>query len=379
MDLSVQLFTGSAVSPEKIDIRSIKDKLKRIYSRRHIAGAYIGWNKDVDLSDITELLKEKGTEIYFWLPVFSELSQLAGFKPLIGIDGKKIETIHNSGNEELFMFCCPANPINVEIAIGVYEKYYDNDLYDGIFLDKIRFPSFIGGAGTVTSCYCDYCRSKFDLPYENELDITDAANPLGITSYKDLRYDMDPAYKKLFDYKARAVFNSLENMCTYFRKRGLKICLDLFAPFISTFVGQDYHSLLEITDIVKPMLYNKTNAPAGLPFEINTYASAFDGNKENALKRKEHLLKTVGYGFGFIGREVEGINRIIKQKELNTKLHAGIEINCVENIAPVTKEYIKESVANVKSADGIIASWNLNTIPECNIDCLLDEMEVTGL
>ena len=376
MELSVQLFTGSAITPEQIDISKIIDKLNNIYKRTNISGAYIGWNKDIDISSIIDLLKKQGTDIYFWLPVFSELSLLADFKPLIGIDGKIIETLYNTDNEELFTFCCPANPINVEIAIGVFEKYYDKDIYNGIFLDKIRFPSFIGGLSTVTSCYCDYCRSVFDLPTENDLEFKDIANPMGISTYNDLHYEMNSGFRKLFDYKAKAVYRSLEQLCSYFRNRGFKICLDLFTPATAFFVGQDYHKLLKLTDIVKPMLYNVTNAPAGIPFEINEYAGAFDKNSENAIARRIHLLETVGYyEKDFIKKEVEGIKSIITQNELKTKLHVGIEVNYVENIAPVTGEYIKESVTNVKSADGIIASWNLNTMPDDNITCLLNAME----
>ena len=133
---------------------------------------------------------------------------------------------------------------------------------------------------------------------------------------------------------------------------------------------------MELTDIVKPMLYNITNAPAGIPFEIEKYMSAFDKKTENATARKVHFSKAIGYyEKDFIKREVKSIKNIIGSKKLNTKLHVGIEVNYVEDIAPVTKEYIEESVANVREADGIIASWNLNTMPEHNIEYLLDAME----
>jgi len=373
MELSIQLFTGSAMNPEKINTQDILNKLEMICDKTKISGAYIGWNKDADISVIIDFLKKKGTDIYFWLPVFSELSLLTEFEPLIGINGKKIEKVYDSGSDELFVFCCPANPKNVELAIKVFEEHYDNGLYDGIFLDKIRYPSFIGGLSTITSCYCDYCCSSFDLPAENELLYTDVKNPMGINRYTDLRYEMAPAYQRLFDIKAQAVYSSLERLCSYFKDRGYKICLDLFAPAVAFFVGQDYHRLLELTDIVKPMLYNKANAPAGLPFEINAYAGSFDSSVENVNARRAHFSNITGCDDkDFISKEVANIKKIIRQNGLKTKLHAGIEINYVEDIAPITEIYIKDSVINVKEADGIIASWNLNTMPESNIKCLLD-------
>ena len=197
---------------------------------------------------------------------------------------------------------------------------------------------------------------------------------MGISSYNDLRYDIDPAFAKLFEYKGEAVFRSIERLCSYFRGKGFKICLDLFAPFIAYFVGQDYHKLLQLTDIVKPMMYNITNAPAGIPFEVNQYACAFDNCPENVLLRKNHLLKTVDYDNDFIKREVDGILQVIKQNNLDTKLHVGVEINYMKDIAPVTKEYIEKSYKNVANATGLIASWDLNTIPDDNLDTLLRSM-----
>ena len=52
MELSVQLFTGSAKTPEQIDFDKIIAKLNKIYERTSISAAYIGWNKDADVSGI---------------------------------------------------------------------------------------------------------------------------------------------------------------------------------------------------------------------------------------------------------------------------------------------------------------------------------------
>jgi hypothetical protein len=119
------------------------------------------------------------------------------------------------------------------------------------------------------------------------------------------------------------------------------------------------------------MFYRITNAPAGLPFEINRYAEAFDGDAANAKKRKQLLLDTVGYENNFIENEITGIRNIINGKGLTTRLYAGIELNYNEHIAPVTEEYIRESMVMTKEADGIVPSWDLNTIPVSHIDCLL--------
>ena len=146
------------------------------------------------------------------------------------------------------------------------------------------------------------------------------------------------------------------------------------APFLSYFVGQDYYQLLRLSDYVKPMLYSITNAPAGIPFEVDMYAKMFDDSPENALKRKKLLMDSVGFGDSFISNEVAGIKKAIKSTAPHTKLYAGIELNYIEHIAPVTKEYIKTSMVNISQADGVVPSWDLNTIPDSHIDCLLEAL-----
>jgi len=373
MDLNVQIFTGTCKNPADLEAGRVVDKLRRILERTKITSGFIGWNVDTDVSEIAALLRDSDADVYLWLPIFSELDVLAEFSPIIG--SKNTEVINDRGDDETFNFCCPANPGNVDRAIDIFEKYYSDDIYDGVFIDRIRFPSFFGGKDMVFSCFCEYCRSKYDVPDPSELAALDGENPLGITRYKDLRYEMSGVYQKLFDYKSEAVTRSLERLCDYFRKRGLKIGLDLFAPFLSPFVGQDYRRLLPLADIVKPMFYKATNAPAGLPFEIGAYAAAFDDDREKADRRKALFAGIVGYDDAdFVSCEISGIKKIIEDNKLKTKLYAGIELNYTD-VSPVTQEYIGRSVTNAQSADGIVTSWDLNTTPDSHIDYLLDIWE----
>ena len=374
MDLSVQIFTGSCMKPVEINTRAVIDKLNKIIKKKNISNAIIGWNKDADLSEIISLLKGNGADIYLWLPVFSELEALTDFFPLVKSDNKELKINYDAGNGEKFLFSCPANFKNIEKIIAVFEKYYGERVYDGVFLDKIRFPSFIGGLDSVLTCFCDYCRSKHDLP--KEWGIHDSENPLGIRSYNNLSYNLDDRYKKLFDYKCDAVFNSLEYLCRYFRGRGLKIGFDLFAPFLAYFVGQSYHRLLHLADFVKPMFYGITNAPAGLPFEIDMYAKAFDDDTKKAERRKERFFNNIGYGKDFITSEITGIRKLMNDNGFKTRLYAGIEVNHITGIAPVTEKYICESVARAEEAGGIVASWDLNTMQDSHIDCMLGALAV---
>ena len=395
MDISIQLFTGGCNTPAKLDTALIIGKIRRILRKTSIKSAFIGWNKDSDVSGIVQFLRESGADVYLWLPVFSELGDLADFSPLVGPAGEKVEIHYDMGVSENFLFYCPSSA--AEKVIEVYEQYYNDDIYDGVFLDKIRYPSFIGGANSIFNCFCDTCmaslgKASFDLPNPDrlldadsfnqssvvncgDLCFLDSINPLGIVKYKDLRYQLNSGFQTLFDHKCDAVFRALEHICTYFRLKEKKIGFDLFAPFLAYFVGQDYHRLLGLADIVKPMFYGITNAPAGIPFEIDMYAKAFDDYTGNARERKVFFEDCVGYGDDIISREIRDIKRVIERNKFHTLLYAGIELNYVKDVAPVTKEYILNSLSKISDADGLVASWDLASIPDAHIDCLLGAIE----
>jgi hypothetical protein len=273
------------------------------------------------------------------------------------------------GNGEQFRFSCPAtSPGRV---IEVYEKHYADAGYDGVFLDRIRYPSFIGGFSSVLGCYCGHCRKHYPLPELRELAVRDTANPLGIGGYRNMHYSMDDAFKRLFERKCDAVFEAVSVLVGYFRGRGMEIGLDLFAPFIAYFVGQDCRRLLGLADFVKPMFYGVTNAPAGLPFELRQYACAFGGGEESAMLRKNALLSLIGGEAGLMGREIADMKRFVSENKLGARVCAGIEFNRIDGVADVDESYLRARLNEAADADGIVASWDLNTISAEHIDCLL--------
>jgi hypothetical protein len=133
--------------------------------------------------------------------------------------------------------------------------------------------------------------------------------------------------------------------------------MDLYAPFMAPFVGQDYGILSRHADFIKPMLYRKTNAPAGMGFEYDA------------------LLKTVpeasGYpefqmNLAFLESQLEAMEPYSCGK------YPGIEINYREGVAQTTPEYVKESLSAIISHgfDGAVLSWNIMEAPGAHISCL---------
>ena len=363
MDLAVQVFTGLPGGPG-IDQPALRRRLERITEATAITVAMIGWNPAAWPAAVADWLRDQGTAVYLWLPVFSGWDDLS---PLVGPSGRPVAQPYRSAQGERFDFGCPANPDNVERIIERFDADYAGPVYDGVFLDKIRFPSFIDGLAPIQTCFCPHCAARFGPDRAARLDQGD--NPLGLLPYQGPGWhSADDGVTRLFAAKASAVTGSVTVLAQALRARGLRVGLDLFAPFLAWFVGQDYRALAPLADFIKPMFYRRTQAPAGLPFELDRYAAAFGGSGADIACRRARLLELCGTSapdLGFINRELAVIGRAVK-------VYAGFEANRTE-VAPTTPAYVAENVTGLE-ADGLALSWDLNSTPADNLRAVLDAL-----
>ena len=367
---TVQIYTGEIHSaPQPLDIPALISKFEQIYQKAHLDCVMIGENPDAEIDELADYLRQRGTDVYLWLSVFSGHR---GLSALVNPQNKPVRQDYDPDDEK-FVFGCPGNPENIRYIKQIFEKYYQRRKYDGIFLDKIRFPGFSCGTEPVFTCFCPHCRANY--PVSDRIQIGNGENPLGITGYGNLKYTLaDKNLDDLFAYKAEAVTASLISLIAYFREKKYKIGLDLFAPFLSYFVGQDYAALAPYADFIKPMFYRKTYAPAGLPFEIDKYANAFGGSLQEIEKRRLYLykmLQTSAIDMSFINREIKAMRSHIG----TAKLYSGIEVNYHEKIAPVKASYIKENIRMTENVDGFALSWDLCGTPDENLKAALDAGE----
>ncbi|MBQ6576157.1 MAG: hypothetical protein IJL91_00190, partial [Bacteroidales bacterium] len=136
-----------------------------------------------------------------------------------------------------------------------------------------------------------------------------------------------------------------------------KIGMDLFAPFMAPFVGQDYSILSAHTDFIKPMLYRKTDAPAGMEFEYELLRSAIPG----ASGYPDFKMDV-----SFLDSQLEAMTPYPCEK------YPGIEINYRKDIVPTDPQYVVESLTEVMSYgfEGAVLSWNIMEAPDSHIACL---------
>ena len=296
MDAIYQLW---GLSEENTDWDCLLRKLDRLMELHPAKAVVCGLFAPEEVYHrIRERAGKEGAAVYLWLPAFSELDDTATFDPLIDwqgedyLEGRKIREFH---------FRCPGSVHNREIFFAEALGHLKAEKFDGVFLDRIRFPSFQFGLPGVLGCFCPHCVKRYEAMGLDPERLRAACgrlqkrisakeiNPLGLKAFDGHQWQLeDPDLQALMEARCTILEESLGWLCTAFRERGYRIGLDLFSPALSWFAGQDFQQLMKLADFVKPMMYLHTTAPAGLPYELDAVERAAGG------KSKETLMKLSG-------------------------------------------------------------------------------------
>ena len=315
MKYIAQVYTGGYAGGgnKNVSAEFIREKLEALTASLPVSAVIMGWLPDERLYVQTrEYLMKKHIELYLWFPVFAEVN--AAYQKNEIMDIRCRGAFQNPDPAafqpgESFDFNCPGDERALDIALALYDRYFANAGFDGVFLDKIRYP-------TVSGCDCG-CNAE----------------------------------RK----RAKVITEAVAKACRHFRARGLKIGLDVFAPFLSGYVGQDLKELTALCDFIKPMMYRRAYAPAGLPYEM--LALSERGSFRDCL--------TVEFITKDLSRLVNGENRC--------PVYAGVEVNSVPGVVAADPAYVKESVAAFENAgaEGAVLSWNILEAPDANWQILI--------
>ncbi len=329
-----------------------------------------------------------GAELYLWLPVFSELDGLACFDPLVDWRG---ERFLENADLRFFRFRCPGSGRNREAVFEDSLHRLEAADFSGVFLDRIRYPSFQFGLPGVLGCFCPGCVERYRKMGLDPDALREACaglsrriaagepDPLGLEGFDGCRWTFrDPALQALFDARCAILSESLSELTAAYRARGCKIGLDLFTPALGYFTGQDFGRMARIADFVKPMMYLHTDAPAGLPYELEAVAQAAGPQSRRDLM---HLSggETVD---AFASAEIRRMMDFSRRMSDPVPVFFGTEYNRVRDIAPVGPAEIGHSlrVFRAAGADGLMPSWDLLSAPDENVYALLDALQnrITG-
>ena len=324
----------------------------------------IGWSLDKDIyARVGAFLHERNIEMLLWLPVFAETEQMCEGSPAVDLWGR-IPANYDLTEGEGFRFNCPSDPQNAANAVALYDNHFSDCGFDGVFLDRIRTQSFVSGVGGVLNCGCPLCAEKFraegvDLEAVKAEWAAQGDRFLSVTGYtpRDGFSFENPLAAAFFEAKGHIVSGAVAAIADTLRSRGLEVGMDLFAPFMAPFVGQDYSLLSRHADFIKPMLYRQTFAPAGMGFEYDLLRKAVP----QAAGYPEFAMD-----LHFLHGQLEAMEPASCAK------FPGIEINYREGVAPTSPAYVAESLSAVMSHgfDGAVLSWNIMEAPLAHLDCL---------
>ena len=359
----VQVSLGGWHAPE-YSAEQIIGRIDTVAALIPVEKVIIGWSVEPELyKAVGEHLHAKGIQMFFWLPVFAETEEVCENVPAVDLWGQ-IPGNYDLTSGEGFSFNCPSNPQNEANVVGIYDRFFRDCGFDGVFLDRIRTQSFVSGVGGVLNCGCPICAERFaaegislDEVREEWAAVGDAFfNVKGYTPATGFQFE-NPVAERFFRAKGHVVSSAVAAVADSLRSRGLSVGMDLYAPFMAPFVGQDYEILAQHADFIKPMLYRQTFAPAGMGFEYNLLKEAVPG----AEGYPEFTMDVA-----FLDSQLEAMEPYPCAK------YPGIEINYREGIAPTSPAYVTESLDAVMrhGFNGAVLSWNIMEAPEAHVACL---------
>lgn len=326
----------------------------------------IGWSLDKDIyRQVGEHLHAKGIRMLLWLPVFAETEEVCENSTAVDLWGR-VPANYDLTAGEGFSFNCPSDPHNIANVVALYDRQFADCGFDGVFLDRIRTQSFVGGVSGVLNCGCPICAERYaaegvDLEAVKAAWEAQGDAFLSVVDYNpEIGFEFkDPLAADFFRAKGHIVSGGVAAVADSLRSRSLEIGMDLFAPFMAPFVGQDYAILAQHADFIKPMLYRKTTAPAGMGFEYELLRQALP----NATGYPEFAMD-----LAFLDSQLAAMEPYPCAK------YPGIEINYRAGVAETDPAYVTESLDAVMrhGFSGAVLSWNIMEVPEAHIACLGD-------
>ena len=340
------------------------DRIDAVAAKIPVRKVIIGWTVDKDFYQrVGEYLHAKDIRMFLWLPMFAETEEMCENEPAVDLHGA-IPANYDLAAGEGFSFNCPTRPETAVNIVAIYDDHFSDCGFDGVFLDRIRTQSFVSGVSGVMSCGCPECAKAFAAEGV-DLDAVRAAWDekgdafFSVTSYEPVGgfTFADPLAAAYFQAKGHVVSGAVAAIADRFRERGLEVGMDLYAPFMAQFVGQDYAILSQHADFIKPMLYRRTFAPAGMGFEYDLLRKALPGAE----------------GYPEFEMDADFLHSQLKAMEpYACGKYPGIEINYREGVAPTSPEYVVESLDAIlqHGFDGAVLSWNIMEAPDSHISCL---------
>jgi len=363
----------------------VVEKLRRAADILPITHLLIGWRLPPRLLEACR--KEagrRGMRFIRWHPLLTGDGSFQPRRPwqVINLLGEPVRGFHDMPE---FTFVCPNHPA---VQDGIQQRIADllnEGLYQGFFLDRIRFPSPAAGPLENLACFCPCCLEKaaacdLDLVQLQRSLPRLTAQPggrrrlvealLGGSAGAEL-----PELLRFLDFRRQSVTAFIASLARQLRASGMEIGLDCFSPCLTGMVGQDLAAVSRSVDWIKLMSYAHTLGPAGLPFEL---LGLYDELTQGAGLGESAALACLGQAAALplpVTRQVlerQGLSPQALESELRrgvaacaTPVLAGFELVEIEGVAQLNPPQISADLTAVRRSGvaGLSISWDLRHIP----------------
>ncbi|MDD5014480.1 MAG: hypothetical protein PHW73_05185 [Atribacterota bacterium] len=361
--------------------------------------------KNLDL--VREICRDFKIKTYLWTPV---LADILCFKIEQEQAVETFDRLHGFGRngcwdklgkgEEDFLFLCPNDEEHMKPILDQYQSTIKESEFDGVFLDRIRFPSPSNGFEALFSCFCKYCLNKFYTKYSEGLEnyryqvkaVFEKFKTIDISYLRTCQSLSDiiiqENLKKFYDFRKQNIYQVVKIFADKAKQMGKLVGVDLFAPSLAPLVSQDYWLLAKTCDWIKPMIYGHASVPAGLPLELYCFMKAIlnmnpaldEGQLTREISRIigvdlptqiNDLLKN-GVSEKIICSEMQRIKELDLTESVN--IYVGLEAVQIPGLCNITAKILKKYLKSVTEAEvkGIILSWDLLKIPDENLKIVGD-------
>ncbi len=382
-------------SPELagLDAEEVGARLHDALQRLPLDIVILGWSVLPRLVDACACKAARaGARLYRWQPM------LAGCVPqidprwrVVGLDG---EPVPGYLDKPEFTFICPNNEAAVQAVLDEFKCQLSSGPYQGVFLDRIRFPSPASNPARSLGCFCDSCRQAA-AGEGLDLDAVRGVIQAMARTFKGRKqflsqlfsaHSLTPGIEKLdqlgryLAFRERSISCFVEKASAIAWRAGLKVGLDCFSPALARMVGQNLGVLSASCDWIKIMTYGHCLAPAGLPYELMGLANWLEPAAPDSEREALHAVSQAGRlalppAYDDLRRQgirpPELAAEVVRARQAGiTTLLAGIELVDLAGVTALDPAQIRADLRAFRRAgpDGLVLSWDLWRVPLERLD-----------
>jgi hypothetical protein len=383
MQIAIQYLEGGTPAAE-ISPGEARRRLRAAFDCLPLEKVLVGWDLPAILMEsVAEECALHKAALYLWQPLLT--SQWPDPPDpswrVTALDGKPLPE-----QKPEFTFLCPNQPGARESILRQMSSAIAEGHYQGIFLDRIRFPSPAKSPERHLGCFCPACceiAGKMDLDL-NEIrweilrlvqTLTGRHDYVRMLLSSSTLFEPQGALEKFLRFRQQSISSFVSLAAQAAREADLRVGLDCFSPGLARMVGQDLAALSTACDWIKVMTYLRALGPASIPYELLGLADWLAASEEESESAALGCLAEAARWSLPATREGVlrgGLPASILTEELHqgrsacaVPLLAGIELVEMPGVCILNETQVRADAAALHTAapDGVVFSWDLLLMP----------------